>query len=125
MNPDLHANPLEAIIESFRPWGGFRQYTLNQKTTVKILTVLPGEYLSLQYHQHRDELWLILDGGLWVQLDSEKLEPDVGAELYIPRGTHHRLGNSSSSPARVLEIAFGDFDEDDIHRLEDRYGRLP
>jgi mannose-1-phosphate guanylyltransferase/mannose-6-phosphate isomerase len=28
------------------------------------------------------------------------------------------------SPVRILEISFGEFDEDDIIRLEDVYGRV-
>ena len=42
-------------------------------------------------------------------------------QVIIPKGALHRL--SSSKGGRVLEIAFGDFDEDDIKWYEDKYGR--
>ena len=35
----------------------------------------------------------------------------------------HRLGNSGQVAGRILEVAFGTFDEDDIVRLEDDYQR--
>ena len=42
-----------------RPWGGFEQFTINEKSTVKILTLLPRQKFSLQYHKKRKEFWLI------------------------------------------------------------------
>ncbi|HEY4501282.1 MAG TPA: hypothetical protein VJI70_03425 [Candidatus Paceibacterota bacterium] len=38
-----------------RPWGNFERFTLNEKTTVKIITVNAGESISLQTHENRDE----------------------------------------------------------------------
>ena len=46
-----------------------------------------------------------------------------GDRVLVPAGAVHRLGNSGTEPLRVLEIAFGHFDEDDIERLEDDYAR--
>ena len=43
--------------------------------------------------------------------------------MWVPRGSTHRLGNPGPMLARVLEVAFGDFDEADIERLEDDYTR--
>ena len=40
-----------------RPWGNFERFTLNEQSTVKIITVNPGEAFSLQVHGHREEFW--------------------------------------------------------------------
>ncbi|MFN2613263.1 MAG: mannose-6-phosphate isomerase, partial [Actinomycetota bacterium] len=67
-------------------------------------------------------LWIVLDPGLRIQVDEGVVEPAVGAEIVIMRGQKHRL--SSTGPrGRVLEVAFGYFDEDDIERFDDAYGR--
>jgi mannose-6-phosphate isomerase len=113
---------LTEVVVDERPWGRFRQYTHNRPTTVKLITVEAGQQLSLQRHAHRDELWVVLDAGLTVEVGGEVTEAVEGAEFFIPRGTVHRVGGGTSG-GRFLEIAFGDFDEDDIERLEDRYGR--
>lgn len=110
-------------IEILKPWGGFEQYTHNLRSTVKVITVAPGGRLSLQYHHRRDELWVALDPGANVELDGRVVLPRRGERLWIPRGTRHRLSAPGQDPVRVLEISFGDFDEDDIVRLEDSYGR--
>ena len=110
-------------IKVEKPWGEFEQYTHNLPSTVKIITVAAGGTLSRQYHHHRDELWVVLDEGARVELDDAVLEPAVGEKLFIPRETVHRLC-SVAGPVRILEISFGEFDEEDIVRLEDVYGRV-
>ena len=115
-----HTPPL---IKVDKPWGGFEQYTHNLPSTVKIITVVPGGSLSRQYHHRRDELWVVLDPGARIELDGEVLSPGPGEKLYVPRGTVHRLSAGGEEPVRVLEVSFGEFDEDDIVRLEDVYGR--
>ena len=107
-----------------KPWGRFEQYTHNLPSTVKIITVEPGGTLSMQYHHHRDELWVVLDAGAKVELGEEVLYPAPEEKLYIPRGTVHRLSCEGEQPVRILEVSFGEFDENDIIRLEDVYGRV-
>lgn len=105
-----------------RPWGEFKQFAHNKECTVKIITVKPGGILSKQYHHHRDELWVILDDGLIVEIGDETMLARKNDEFFISKGTIHRV--SSEKGGRFLEIALGDFDENDIVRLEDNYGRV-
>lgn len=111
------------IVVDERPWGHFERFTLNQPSTVKIITVIPGQRLSLQRHEHRDELWTALDAGLQVEIGGESWAPQVGDKVWIPRGTTHRVAAAGDNPSRFLEIAFGHFDECDIERLADDYQR--
>jgi mannose-1-phosphate guanylyltransferase/mannose-6-phosphate isomerase len=111
-------------IKVDKPWGKFEQYTHNLPCTVKIITVAPGGTLSRQYHHQRDELWVVLDPGARVELDDKVLHPTPEEKLFIPRGTVHRLSSTGEAPVRILEISFGEFDENDIVRLEDVYGRV-
>jgi mannose-6-phosphate isomerase len=111
-------------IEVEKPWGKFQQYTHNMLSTVKVITVEPGGTLSLQYHHRRDELWVVLDAGARIQLGDRVLWPRPGEKILIPRETAHRLSNPGDEPVRILEVSFGEFDEEDIVRLEDAYGRV-
>ena len=67
---------------------------------------------------------MVLDPGARVELDGEDLSPEPGEKLYIPREAVHRLSTEGKEPVRILEISFGEFDEGDIVRLEDVYGRV-
>lgn len=134
MPPSTHAVPTQpaqapavpAPPEStgeHRPWGSFEQFTTNARTTVKVITVDPGARLSLQRHTHRDEQWVILDDGVEVEVGGEVSRPPVASQVWVPRGTLHRMANVGLAPVRVLEISYGDFDEDDIERIADDYNR--
>ena len=117
---------IPSTLEVEKPWGRFEQLTHNAPSTVKIITVEPGGALSLQYHHLRDELWIVLDAGARIELGTEVFEPQAGVKVFIPRTTPHRLSASGGDrPVRILEVSFGQFDEDDIVRLDDVYGRVP
>jgi mannose-6-phosphate isomerase-like protein (cupin superfamily) len=113
---------LEHYAKDIRPWGNFERFTLNEKTTVKIITVNEGESISLQTHQNRDEFWRVIKGTGTIRIGTTDNEAHEGSAYFCPRGTEHRVTGGSGGTV-FLEIAFGDFDETDIHRLEDRYGR--
>ena len=119
---DILARPDDVLV-SERPWGRFEQFTLNETTTVKIITVLPGERLSLQRHEHRGEFWKVLDGPMDIEVDERSWTAAPGETIWCRQGGTHRMGNSTDVPARILEIAYGTFDEDDIERLQDDYAR--
>jgi mannose-6-phosphate isomerase len=112
-----------AVFTAERPWGNFQQFVLNQVCTVKVITVEAGHRLSLQKHGERDEMWQVLDVPLDVQVGDKSWTAQVGEIVYTPAGSLHRLGNSSDKTGRILEIAFGRFDEQDIERLHDDYAR--
>lgn len=112
--------PEIAFVE--RPWGSFKQFANNQDVTVSLMTVKPGQRLSLQSHTGRAELWIALDDGAIVQVNDDIFYPQAGDEIWIPANARHRLG--SSGPAvRVLEVAFGNWQQEDISRYEDDFDR--
>ncbi len=106
-----------------RPWGGFTRYTENEQSTVKILHVHPGQRLSYQFHHNRDEHWVVLDGDPTIVIDDVEYPASAGHEFEIARKTKHRIIGGELE-ARILEISLGDFDEDDIVRIEDDFGRV-
>jgi mannose-6-phosphate isomerase-like protein (cupin superfamily) len=105
-----------------RPWGNFRQFTLNSVSTVKIITIKPGESLSLQSHTKRSEFWRIIDGSGFVEIDGVKYNTVPGDEHNISVNVKHR---AIAGPTGLvfLEIDAGDFEENDEIRYEDKYGR--
>jgi len=113
----------EAVRTVDRPWGHFQQFVANEPVTVKTITVEPGHRLSLQRHDRRGELWQILDGPMDVVVGDRAWLAQPDELVWIPQGSAHRIGNPGDQPGRVLEIAFGAFEEEDIERLEDDYQR--
>lgn len=88
-----------------------------------MITVNPGESLSLQYHKHRSEFWVILKGNGSVTIGDSKTEAHEGDRFHVDVHTNHRA-EGGSEPLVFLEIAVGNFDEEDIVRIDDKYGRV-
>ena len=105
-----------------RPWGGFREFVKNQAVTVKILFIKKGEVFSLQRHEHRAEFWRVLSGDPDVTVGSDVVRAKAGDEFEILKTVDHRI-SASINDVEVLEISVGEFDEGDIIRMEDKYGR--
>ena len=106
-----------------RPWGEFIEFTRNTPCTVKIIVIKPHEALSLQRHAKRDEFWHVISGSGTLTIGTEKIEAVPGKQSFIARDTEHRMEAGPSEPLVVLEISLGSFEDSDIYRLDDRYGR--
>ncbi|MDR2012386.1 MAG: phosphomannose isomerase type II C-terminal cupin domain, partial [Rhodanobacter sp.] len=91
---------------------------------VKRLTVKPGHVLSLQLHHRRSEHWTVVNGTAKVRVGEREFLLQRNESTYIPMHTVHRLENPTTADIHLIEVQCGDyFGEDDIVRLEDRYGR--
>jgi mannose-1-phosphate guanylyltransferase/mannose-6-phosphate isomerase len=99
-----------------RPWGAFKQYAFNQDCTVSLMTVRPGQRLSLQSHTGRAELWIVIDDGARVQVGEVERDCKAGDEAWILANEKHRLSRAGTEPVRALEIAFGNWQQEDITR---------
>tara|TARA_Y100001936_G_scaffold118675_1_gene116145 strand:- start:447 stop:833 length:387 start_codon:yes stop_codon:yes gene_type:complete len=108
-----------------RPWGSYEILSFGHGFQVKRLTVNINSRLSLQWHRHRDETWVIARGTAKVIIDKSELILGRGESAFVERNCHHRIENISSvEPLEIIEVQTGDYlGEDDIVRIEDDYGR--
>jgi len=145
-------DPFKNIIEH-RPWGEYSLYSDNAPCTVKILYIKKDEMLSMQYHFMRDQFYLLLDDDFIIEYSSSEV-PDTtlyeindskrieGFDIFLSNNiiqtngkngdmfgfrrkiVHraHYMGNKECG--RILDIAFGVNDENDIVRIRDKYGRV-
>ncbi len=108
----------------YRPWGSYRTIIEGPRYLVKEIVVQPGRRLSGQYHHHRAEHWVVVEGVAEIERDDEKITLKEDQSLYIPLGAVHRLKNPGTTPLRLIEVQTGSYlAEDDIVRLEDDYRR--
>jgi len=105
-----------------RPWGKFERFCLNEKCAVKILTINPNEELSWQYHKKRAEFWRVLEGPAKIVIGEKIKTGKKDDEFFVPIGAKHQIKAGKLS-VKILEISFGEFDENDVVRLKDKYKR--
>lgn len=108
-----------------RPWGFYKTTVLNDYYQCKVICVRPGQKLSLQSHNHREEYWIVAHGSGIVRLEKSVFTVRCGSTIFIPKGSKHRIENVSDTESLIIsEVQIGDyFGEDDIIRFDDIYGR--
>ena len=108
----------------YRPWGHYDCIDRGERFQVKRLVVKPGQGASLQIHHHRAEHWVVVRGTAKVQRGEEAFMLSENESTYIPIGVAHSLENPGVIPLEMVEVQSGSYlGEDDIVRLDDRYGR--
>lgn len=110
----------------YKPWGKYEVLCNYPGYKVKILTINPGQRISLQRHKWRDEHWFIVYGAGEFSIDeTEKSWPMYTGDSYdIEHGFWHRVTNKQQIPLVIVEIQTGDCFEEDIERKEDDYNRV-
>jgi cytidyltransferase-like protein len=123
------ANSSSWILEEWkapkttRPWGYYRVLHEAPGIKVKELTINPGQGISMQYHNHRSEFWMVSEGRASVY--TLKLGPDPvfvdeltqHEHFWVDQGLWHQLRNNTNGSLKIVEIQYGQqCIEEDIER---------
>lgn len=110
---------------SVRPWGTYRVLSEGERFKIKHIMVEPGRRLSLQYHHHRTEHWVVVRGTALVTVGEDRKYIHEGESIFVGRNDRHRLENPGKVPLEIVEIQNGEYlGEDDIVRLDDDFSRI-
>lgn len=132
---DLSAAKPDRVAEapmSARPWGTYRVLSKGGRHKIKRIVVSPGKRLSMQYHLHRSEHWVVVQGTAKATLcdledraGAEEILVHEGESIFVPKGKLHRLENPGKIPLEIIEVQIGEYiGEDDICRTADDFSRL-
>ena len=107
-----------------KPWGWELVWAEAEAYVGKVLFVRAGQALSLQYHEVKDEAWLVQEGRAALELGEvggalETLEISAGDAFRYRPGTLHRV--TAIEDTLIVEVSTPHLD--DVVRLDDRYGR--
>ena len=111
--------------EVYWPWGKYDAIDHGGRYQVKRISVKPGETLSLQMHHHRAEHWIVVSGTAKVTNGDRTFLVTENESTFIPVGAVHALENPGKVMLELIEVQSGSYlGDDDIVRLQDRYGRI-
>lgn len=107
-----------------RPWGWYQNLYDDSGYKVKRLFVEKEQKISLQYHEHRSEHWIVIEGFGKIELNGIVKDVQVGDYIFIPLRETHRIYGGTCG-IMIVEVQVGSSCiEEDIVRLEDDYGRI-
>ena len=114
-----------------KPWGTEMKWAHTAHYVGKIITVLPDQRLSVQFHREKVETMLVIEGYGYVNLYSmdEDGEPTLTSSfpmrlndtIHIPPKQIHSLV-AGPSGITVVEVSTNHLN--DLVRLQDSYGRI-
>lgn len=78
-------------MERFAEYGLTMVTVVNREYCKKLLVMLPGQTHPEQYHQQKEETFVILHGDLTLWLDGEERTASAGDVITVARGVHHRF----------------------------------
>lgn len=104
-----------------KPWGGYMILKKCRGLWVKKLFIRKGQRLSLQSHELRSEIWVVISGTVDAQIGNSHRLVGPDEVIFIAPNLRHRL--SAITDACVMEMAQGRVLEHDIVRYDDDYGR--
>jgi mannose-6-phosphate isomerase len=105
------------------PWGSTLIWAnIPGKYTGKIMRIESGQRMSLQLHQYKEETVIVLYGTMLFEKDGVSYQLSPGMYAHIPPGTVHRMGAADEGDF-VIVAEVSTFDDGDIIRIEDDYGR--
>ena len=106
-----------------KPWGYELRFIRTERYAGKLLFIRAGHQLSLQYHEKKDEAFLVAEGELELVLGRgaetrvERLR--AGESRHIPPHTVHRF--RAVTDCKLFEVSTPELE--DVVRLEDDFGR--
>ena len=108
-----------------KPWGNELIWANNEKYIAKILTIMPGQKLSRQFHRKKDETIYVMQGTLVLEMGGQgemvRMVCHPGYSRRIMPGEIHRFA-APSTGCVLMEVSSPELD--DVVRLEDDYGRI-
>lgn len=108
-----------------KPWGYELIWARTDRYVGKILHIVAGHVLSLQYHERKDESIYVLSGEIVLRLEQGEtlIERRIGQgeAFHIPPKLVHQFEAVVTSD--LMEASTPELD--DVIRLKDRYGRVP
>ena len=107
-----------------KPWGHYTDFFRSDRVVFKRIVINPGEEISYQQHHKRGEFWYLTQGtGLfrYNNITSWKAKPGFLIEIKV--NDSHQMTNTGEEDMIIYEMQYGKCLEDDIVRIEDKYGR--
>lgn len=108
-----------------KPWGHELIFAETDRYVGKVLAIAPGQALSLQYHQRKDETFFVARGSIVLDVEENgglvRRTLGAGDAYRVAPPTRHRM-TAGAEGCELFEVSTPELD--DVVRLEDRYGRV-
>ena len=108
-----------------KPWGYELIFAQTDRYVGKVLHIAPGQALSFQYHERKDETFFVASGEIELAVEEDgatvRRPLRVGQSYHVVPPTRHRM-TAGPEGCELFEVSTPELE--DVVRIEDRYGRI-
>ena len=80
------------------PYADYRQIFETKRLNVTHVRIKPGETVPSHVHRDEDQIYYVVSGTGFVELDGQRTDVAAGSGVLIPLGTEHLITNTGSDP---------------------------
>ncbi len=95
----------QQIMFAEKSWGNFRVIDIEEGSMTIKVTLNPGHLMNYHSHEHRDEVWTVVDGHGKTIVDGVERQVTAGDVIQMPAGVAHTI--FADTKLQVIEVQVG------------------
>lgn len=95
----------QQIMFAEKSWGNFYVIDIEEGSMTIKVTLNPGHCMNYHSHEHRDEVWTVIDGRGRTIVDGVERQVTVGDVIQMPAGAAHTI--FADTKLQVIEVQIG------------------
>ena len=95
----------QQIMFAEKSWGNFRVIDIEEGSMTIKVTLNPGHKMNYHSHEHRDEVWTVVDGNGKTIVDGVERQVTAGDVIQMPAGVAHTI--FADTKLQVIEVQIG------------------
>ena len=98
-------NIIQPVMYAEKSWGSYQVIDMEAESLTIKITLKAGSKMNYHSHQHRDEIWTIVQGEGYTIVDGMKQHVQPGDVVTIAAGCRHTI--IAASELKVVEVQLG------------------
>lgn len=108
----------QPVMYAEKSWGSYKVIDIGEQSLTIKVTLLAGHKMNYHSHEHRDEVWTIIEGTGEAVIDDKKQAVKAGDVIKLPAKTKHTI--FATTDLRLIEVQQGeDIDVNDKIKWDD------
>lgn len=95
----------QQIMFAEKSWGNFRVIDIEEGSMTIKVTLNPGHRMNYHSHEHRDEVWTVIEGHGRTVVDGVERQVAAGDVIQMPAGVPHTI--FADTKLQVIEVQIG------------------
>ncbi len=93
------------VMYAEKSWGSYKVMDVEKESLTIKVTLLPGHKMNYHYHEHRDEIWSVVEGAGTIIINGGSQNIGPGYVIKIPAGTKHTV--IAKTELKLIETQVG------------------